>query len=105
MALTTRWFAILGIGTVLFAIALLAFHIPVRQTAILFGIGGAVTALWLYVDNRTKQEQLLNRISKEQCICYICKHEQAKECLEKNCECCIMKKGNTIVGHSINPLQ
>jgi hypothetical protein len=39
------------------------------------------------------------------CMCSICKHEQAGICFELRCECCLMMKGDSIIGHSINPIQ
>jgi hypothetical protein len=47
----------------------------------------------------------LEKIQQQQCICSVCKHEQAAVCLDQKCPCCIILKGDSIIGHSINPLQ
>jgi len=105
--ITLRWLSALGISTALFGISLVVFHIPVRTIAIFVGIGLGVVALWLYSDARSQQQKRLDAMvsSSEGCICAICKHEEAKVCLQKKCMCCIVMKGNSILGHTINPLQ
>jgi hypothetical protein len=102
---TTRYMAMLGIGTIVFGISLFVLHIPVRTVIIFFIIGFPLVLLWLYVDTKSKQQTTLSTITKQVCICQICKHEEAKLCLERRCACCIMMKGNSVIGHSINPLQ
>ena len=102
---TTRWISILAIAALCFGIGLFVLRVPVRTILIFFAIGVPLTALWLYVDEKSKQQKRVNIISKQGCICQICKHEQAKVCLEQKCACCIMMKGNNIIRHSINPLQ
>ena len=102
---TTRWISILAIAALCFGIGLFVLRVPVRTILIFFAIGVPLTALWLYVDEKSKQQKRVNIISKQGCICQIFKHEQAKVCLEQKCACCIMMKGNNIIGHSINPLQ
>ena len=102
---TTRWISILAIAALCFGIGLFVLRVPVRTILIFFAIGVPLTALWLYADEKSKQQKRVNKISKQGCICSICKHEHAKVCLEQKCACCIMMKGNNIIGHSINPLQ
>jgi uncharacterized membrane protein len=72
---------------------------------IFFAIGVPLIVLWLYADERSKQQRRIGTITQQGCICSICKHEQAKICLQQKCACCIMIKGNDVIGHSINPLQ
>jgi hypothetical protein len=64
--------------------------------------------LWLYLNARTKKQHKDNKaivITKQPCICVICKHEESKICLQQKCACCIIMKEDTIIGHSNNPLQ
>jgi hypothetical protein len=102
---TTRWISVLAIAALCFGIGLFVLRVPVRTILIFFAIGVPLMVLWLYADEKSKQQKRVNKISKQGCICQICKHEQAKVCLEQKCACCIMMKGNSIIGHSINPLQ
>ena len=102
---TTRWISILGIGTIIFGIALLVLRIPVRTIIVFFIIGVPVIALWLYVEARAKQQSRIDVITAQPCICSICKHEEAKSCLQQKCACCIIMKKDIVVGHSVNPLQ
>jgi hypothetical protein len=110
--LTNRWLATLGIGAVIFGLALFILGVPVRTMIIFFAIGIPVVFLWLYADERSRKEKKemeemeeLGKIQQQQCICSVCKHEQAAVCLDQKCPCCIILKGDSIIGHSINPLQ
>ena len=105
MDTTTRWISILGIITLCFGIALLVLRVPIRTMLIFFAIGVPLIVLWLYADEKSKQQRRIGVITQQGCICSICKHEQAKICLQQKCACCIMIKGNDVIGHSINPLQ
>jgi hypothetical protein len=94
-------------------------RVPIRTIIVFFAIGIPLILLWLYVDEKSKQQQqqqqqknkkINNIISMQQeqqqpCMCSICKHEQAGTCFELRCECCLMMKGDSIIGHSINPIQ
>jgi hypothetical protein len=102
---TTRWISILGIAALCFGLALFVLRVPLRTILIFFAIGIPLIILWLYADEKSKQQKIINKIIKQRCICSICKHEQAKVCLDQKCACCIMMKGSDIMGHSINPLQ
>jgi hypothetical protein len=112
-SLTNRWLSALGIATVCFGIFLFVLRIPVRTISIFFVIGIPLILLWLYADEKSKQPQkkkkkIDNSINIQQqqlCKCSICKHEQAGICLNQKCACCLMMKGDRIVGHSINPMQ
>jgi hypothetical protein len=109
-SLTTRWFSTLGIATLCFGIFLFVLRVPIRTIGVFFVIGIPLILLWLYVDDKSKQQQKgkINNSSNLQhqqlCICPICKHEQAGICLNQKCACCLMMKGDKVVGHSINPM-
>jgi len=106
--LTNRWLSVLGISTVCFGIFLFVLRVPARTISIFFVIGIPLVLLWLYVDEKSKeQKKTENTINMKQrlCICSICKHEQAAICFEHECACCLTMKGDKIVGHSINPMQ
>jgi len=45
--LTNRWLATLGIGAVIFGLALFVLRVPVRTMLIFFAIGIPVVFLWL----------------------------------------------------------
>ena len=109
-SLTTRWILTLGIATLCFGIFLFVLRIPVRTITIFFVLGIPLILLWLYVDVKSRQPQKKKidnsiNIQQQQCICSICKHDQAGICLNQKCACCIMIKDDRIVGHSINPMQ
>ena len=105
MNITTRWLLALGIGTVCFGISLFVLRIPIRTIIVFFSIGLPLVALWLYVDVKSKEKKKIDSITAQACICSSCKHEEARICLQQKCACCIVMKGNIIIGHSINPLQ
>jgi Flp pilus assembly protein TadB len=100
-SLTNRWILTLGLATLCFGISLFVFRIPIRTIGIFFALGIPLILLWLYASDRSKQQQQLQ----QSCTCPVCKHEQAGVCLNQKCACCIIMKGNKVVGHSINPLQ
>ena len=104
---TTRWLSMLGIGTLCFGLSLFVLRIPIQTIIVFFIIGVPLVALWLYVDAKSKQQKKINTdtsITTQVCICSICKHEEAKTCFQENCACCLLTKGNTVIGHSVNPL-
>ena len=119
-SLTTRWLLALGLATLCFGIFLFVLRIPVRTIGIFFALGIPLILLWLYVGGKSRQQQPNDGKTtsdlgssnnpdqhqlQQQCICPICKHEQAEVCLNQKCACCTIMKGNKVVGHSINPLQ
>lgn len=55
--LTNRWLAVLGIGAVIFGLALFTLRVPVRTMIIFFAIGIPVVFLWLYADERSRKEK------------------------------------------------
>jgi Flp pilus assembly protein TadB len=106
MDTTTRWLSMLGIGTLCFGLSLFVLRIPIRTIIVFFIIGVPLVALWLYVDAKSKQQKkITTTVITQPCICSICKHEEAKRPFQENCACCLLTKGNTVIGHSINPLQ
>jgi hypothetical protein len=126
-SLTNRWILTLGLATLCFGISLFVLRIPIRTIGIFFALGIPLILLWLYIGDKSKQQQLQqqkkgktindpnsgsnndnlvqHQLQQKSCICPICKHEQVGVCLDQKCACCIILKGNKVVGHSINPLQ
>jgi hypothetical protein len=124
-SLANRWVLTLGLTTLCFGISLVVLHIPIRTIGIFFALGIPLILLWLYVSDKSRQQRHLQRQKdgktindfgnnnnqvvqhqqQQQCICSICKHEEAGVCLNQKCACCTIMKGNKIIGHSINPLQ
>jgi hypothetical protein len=119
-SLTNRWILTLGLATLCFGISLFVLRIPIRTIGIFFALGIPLILLWLYVGNKSRQLQQgkgktishpgsnndhFEQHQEQSCTCPICKHEQAGVCLNQKCACCIIMKGNKVVGHSINPLQ
>lgn len=72
---------------------------------IFFIIGLPLVLLWLYADQKTKDQRKRTDANVEACACPICKHDEAGICLQQKCACCIIMKGSRVIGHSINPLQ
>ena len=105
MDITTRWLSILGIAVLCFGLSLFVLRIPIRTIIIFLLIGIPVVALWLYVDQKSKQQNRIFAITTQACICSICKHEQASACVTQKCACCLIMKGSDIIGHSINKMQ
>jgi hypothetical protein len=103
-SLTNRWILALGLATLCFGISLFVLRIPIRTIGIFFALGIPLILLWLYVGNKSKQQQQIEQQQQQSCVCPICKHEQTGICLNQKCACCIIIKGNKVVGHSINPL-
>ena len=115
-SLTNRWLSVLGIATLCFGIFLFVLRVPIRTIGIFFVLGIPLILLWLYVDDKSKQQQQQQKNGKkisnsgnllqhqQPCICSICKHEEANICLNQKCACCLLMKGNKIIGHSINSM-
>jgi hypothetical protein len=118
-SLTTRWLLALGMATLCFGIFLFVLRIPIRTIGIFFVLGIPLILLWLYADEKSKQQRQQQRNGKiisnsssdliqhqqQPCVCSICKHEQAGVCLNQKCACCTIIKGDKVIGHSINPMQ
>ena len=101
------WVLIYGLGIIAFGIVLLAIGSGIRVFLIFIVIGLSLIALWLYLDIRKEKQKkgvYVNTI--QACICSICKHKETKICLQQKCACCLIMKGDVIIGHhSNNPLQ
>ncbi len=108
-SLTNRWILVLGIGALFLALSLIVIRVPVRTIIVFFAIGIPLTLMWMYVDDKStrqkKEYEFFTNLQKQSCICSVCKHDNAGVCISEKCPCCIMMKGDTIIGHSINPLQ
>jgi hypothetical protein len=77
----------------------------IRVFLIFLVIGLSLIGLWLYLDIRKegkqkKREVYLNTI--QACICAICKHKETNICLQQKCACCLIMKGDVIIGHHTN---
>jgi len=57
-SLTNRWILTLGLATVCFGISLFVFRIPIPTIGIFFALGIPLIVLWLYVGDKSKQQQL-----------------------------------------------
>ena len=101
------WILIYGLSIIAFSIVLLAIGSGIRVFLIFIVIGLSLIALWLYLDIRKEKQKkgvYVNTI--QACICPICKHKETKICLQQKCACCLIMKGDVIIGHhSNNPLQ
>jgi hypothetical protein len=105
MDFTQRWLLMLAIATGLFAISLLLLRINIRTLVILLGIGLPLVTLWLYMDAKYFSVQGRNNLSKQPCVCPVCKHHYERMCLEQKCSCCLITKGEEVIGHSSSPFQ
>ena len=81
--------------------------IGIRVFVIFIVIGLSLIALWLYLDIRKeKQKKGVYFNTTQACICPICQHKETKICLQQKCACCLIMKGDVIIGHhSNNPSQ
>ena len=102
---TPLWPLIYGLGIVAFSILLLALRAGIAIFLIFMTIGLAMIIFWVYYNARTKQNSNMKFVAKQPCTCAICSHEKANFCLEQKCACCIVVKGESIVGHTNSPLQ
>ena len=101
------WILIYGLVIIAFGIFLLTIGSGIRVFLIIIVIGLSLIALWLYLDIRKeKQKKRLYVNTTQACICPICEHKEMKICLQQKCACCLIMKGDVIIGHdSNNPLQ
>ena len=92
-----------------FSIFLLIIGSGIRVFLIFLVIGLSLIGLWLYLDIRKEERQKKREVylnTTQVCICIICKHKETKICLQQKCACCLIIKGDVIIGHdSNNPLQ
>jgi hypothetical protein len=102
---TPLWPLIFGSGLIIFSVVLFILRANIRIIVIFLIMGISLNVLWLYLDARSKQRENNVKTTSQICICHICNHEQVKICLEQKCACCLAMKGNTVIGHTNNPLQ
>ena len=105
MDFAQRWLLMLAIAIGLFAISLLLLRVNIRTLVILLGIGLPLVTLWLYMDAKYFSVQGRTVLSKQTCVCPVCKHQYARMCLEQKCSCCLITKGEKVIGHSSSPFQ
>jgi hypothetical protein len=105
MDFTKRWLWMVLIAAAIFAISLLVLRINVRTLDILFGIGVSAATLWLYLDMRYFSQPKQAFSSTQPCVCAVCKREHTEMCLQNKCACCLVTKGEKVIGHSNDPLQ
>ena len=88
-----------------FGIFLLMIGSGIRVFLIFLVIGLLLIGLWSYLDIRKEEKQKKREVyinTTLACICAICKHKEMKICLQQKCVCCIIMKGDVIIGHHIN---
>jgi hypothetical protein len=90
---TPLWPLIYGLGIVAFSILLLALRAGIAIFLIFMAVGAAMIIFWVYYNARTKQSSDMKFIAKQPCRCAICSHEKASPCLEQECACCTVVKG------------
>ena len=105
MDFTQRWLLVLAIATGLFAISFLILRVNIRTLLILLGLGLPLVTLWMYMDAKYFSVQGRNISSKQACVCPVCKHPYAGMCLDQKCSCCLITKGEKVIGHSSSPFQ
>ena len=99
------WILIYGLVIIAFGIFLFVIGSGIRAFLVFLVIGLSLIGLWLYLDikkeeKHKKREVYLN--TTQVCICTICKHKETKICLQQKCACCIIMKGDVIIGHHSN---
>ena len=98
------WLLIYGLVIIIFGIFLLAIGSGLRVFLIITVIGLSLITLWLYLDIRNEKQKTreLYVNTTQACICLICKHKETNICLQQKCACCIIMKGDVIIGHHTN---
>lgn len=99
------WLLIYGIGIMIFSLLLFSLRAGIRIFLIFMVIGAALALLWLFLYIRARQRSRAGVIAQQPCICPICNHEETGSCIQQKCACCIVMKGETVIGHNNNPLQ
>ncbi len=98
-----------AIGFAICGVIMVAIKIGFRISFIFFLISIFLFALWIYfilrIDYGNRRKTKKDNKQGTTCICPICNHDNADNCVQQKCPCCINMKGNTVVGHSNNPLQ
>lgn len=99
------WLLIYGIGIMIFSLLLFSLRAGIRIFLIFMVIGAVLALLWLFLYIRARQRSRAGVIAQQPCICPICNHEETGSCIQQKCACCIVMKGETVIGHNNNPLQ
>lgn len=98
-----RYLMVLAIGTGMIAISLLFFKIPIIAVWELLVVSISLITVWVYYDWREKKKievkQIRDKIQAEKCWCHICRHTEARDCINVSCTCCLLLKKNQILGH------
>ena len=88
-----------------FGIFLLIIGSGIRVFLIFLVIGLSLIGFWSYLDIRKEEKQKKREVylnTTQACKCVICKHKGMKICLQQKCACCIILKGDVIIGHHTN---
>lgn len=96
------WPLVGGIAIIGFGILLLTLRALI-PSFILILVGISLVIYWIYFI-QMKNKGIGSNYNKR-CFCSICGHTEASACLEQECICCSIVKGDKVVGHSNNPLQ
>jgi hypothetical protein len=99
------WILIYGLVIIAFGIFLLIIGSGIRAFLIVIVIGLSLIGLWLYLDIRKEEKQKKREVylnTSQACICVICKHKETEICLQQKCACCLIMKGDVIIGHHTN---
>jgi hypothetical protein len=95
------WILIYCLVIITFGIFLLTIGSGIRVSLIFIVIGLSLIAIWLYLDIRKEKRQKRGVYvnTTQACICLICDHKAIKTCLQQKCACCLIMKGDDIIGH------
>jgi hypothetical protein len=97
------WPLVAGVITIGFSILLLTLRV-IAPSFIIALVGIFLLIYWIYLTK--KRDTMANSQRYEQlCSCAICDHPQLGTCIKLKCMCCLIAKGNKIVGHTNNSLQ
>jgi hypothetical protein len=96
------WPLIVGIVIVGFSVLLLSLRVIV-PSFILILTGISLVIYWIYINR--KKNDITDRRNDVICTCAICGHTQSSTCVREKCICCLVAKGDRIVGHTNNSLQ
>ena len=85
-----------------FDIFLLIIGSGIRVFLIFLVIGLSLIGSWLYLDIRKEEKQKKGVYvnNTQACICLICDHKETKTCLQQKYACCLIMKGDDIIGHN-----
>jgi len=99
---TAVWPFIGGIATIAFSILLLTLRTIIPSLIIML-VGIFLFVYWIYI-TKTKSQTTKSKMDRR-CLCAICEHTESSQCIQLECICCSVAKGDKVVGHTNNPLQ